>query len=152
MPRATRSTNVATERERDASDSEQERDASGFVTQVARGFVYLFLLNSSVGAAVTAIVSVLNVYAGSLVTGPGTILSLGLAAVFTHMEEPPRIIPLAVFGFGSFAVSAFLNAVLAGPEASAAASVAPWLAGPAVAFMLVYLVGWEPISAYARPG
>jgi hypothetical protein len=61
-----------------------------------------------------------------MVRTPGTLLSLGIAAILANADDPPWLAPVV-------------------------ADAAPWLFGPAVAFGLVSLVGRDAVANYVRP-
>ena len=147
-------------------ETEHAGTESGFVERVARGFVYFFVLNSSLGLSIAGLLGAFDVSlpfawltgaldlgTGTTVQTPGALLSLGIAAILVHSDDPLRLAPFVAFGLGSAVLSTSLFVLLNGTGrlAPLVADVAPWLVGPAVAFALVYLVGWAPIAAYARP-
>jgi hypothetical protein len=134
-----------------ATDHERSSEPS-LLGSIARGFVYLFALNSSVGPAVDAVAGAFGAGADPItVATPGTVVALVIAAVMVNVDESPRLPHIVVFSVASLVLSISLALVFDGVVAPPLGDVAPWLVGLGVAYGLIYGGVWGRIAEYVKP-
>jgi hypothetical protein len=134
-----------------ATDHERSSESS-LLESIARGFVYMAALNSSVGPAVDAVAGAFGAGVDPItVATPGTVVSLLIAAVLVNVDDSPRLPHIVAFGVVSLVLSLSLIAVLDGVITPPLGDVAPWLVGLGVAYGLVYIGFRSRIAKHVSP-
>ena len=134
------------------STSGVEAAASGYVRQVGRGLVYLFILQYSVGIAVRLVVE--RAIGPTPISTPGAVSTLVVAAVagiLVNGSNPPSYRRLTGFTLVSLAVGFGVDAVVGVGDGYVGAlyptlqAVLIWLGAFLIAYAVVFEVEWSRV-------